>query len=85
MNRISISTITPVYRGADTLKSLAKEINKYRESLIAFSGSLQLVESIFVDDGSSEGSSEILEQLQNEFFMDSCYIAVSNFWTTSGT
>ena len=67
MNQITISTITPVYRGAQTLRELVLAIDKYRMKLENSKAPIRLIESIFVDDGSQDGSSQILYELQNEF------------------
>jgi glycosyltransferase involved in cell wall biosynthesis len=67
MDKISISTITPVYRGADTLKELVSEIQLYRDFLLESKGPLSLTESIFVDDGSQDNSHEVLKEIANEY------------------
>jgi polyisoprenyl-phosphate glycosyltransferase len=67
MNDISISTITPVYRGAKTLRDLALALDEFRIMLEQTNAPFRLRESIFVDDGSQDGSSETLQDLQNEF------------------
>lgn len=67
MNNITISTITPVYRGASTLRDLVVAINEFRENLKKHNSPIQLTESIFVDDGSQDGSGNVLKELQKEF------------------
>lgn len=67
MQLITLSTVTPVYRGAETLRSLVVELDRYRKELISSNGPLRLIESIFVDDGSSDGSSEVLASLKEEY------------------
>jgi polyisoprenyl-phosphate glycosyltransferase len=67
MQLITLSTVTPVYRGAETLRALVAELDQYRKELITAQGPLRLVESIFVDDGSADGSSSVLEELKEEF------------------
>ena len=67
MDKISISTVTPVYRGAETLKKLVSEIQLYREFLQESQGPLRLTESIFVDDGSQDNSNEVLKEIQKEY------------------
>jgi glycosyltransferase involved in cell wall biosynthesis len=67
MELITISTVTPVYRGAATLRALVLELHRYREELVASGCPARLIESIFVDDGSTDDSSKILEELRQEF------------------
>lgn len=67
MNNITISTITPVYRGASTLRDLVLAINEFREGLKKQNSPVQLTESIFVDDGSQDGSGNVLNELKKEF------------------
>jgi len=67
MQVITLSTVTPVYRGAETLRGLVTELDRYRKELIALAGPLRLVESIFVDDGSTDGSSVVLAELKEEY------------------
>jgi len=64
---ITISTVTPVYHGADTLKELVQELDVYRIQLIETNSPMRLIESIFVDDGSTDGSSDVLDKLSKEF------------------
>src|SRR5688572_11633514 len=67
MHFITLSTVTPVYRGAQTLRPLVVELDCYRKELIASSCPLRLIESIFVDDGSDDGSSIVLAELSDEY------------------
>lgn len=67
MNDIQITTVTPVFNGADTLEELVSEIDKYRKALSASNCPLQLMESIFVDDGSTDGSTEVLDELKKKY------------------
>lgn len=67
MHLVTLSTVTPVYRGAETLRALVAELDLYRKELIASPGPLRLVESIFVDDGSTDGSSIVLAELKEEY------------------
>lgn len=67
MTMISISTVTPVYRGEKTLRNLVIALNDYKLQLESSGSPLRLVESIFVDDGALDGSAKVLEELRNEF------------------
>src|SRR5688572_14908388 len=67
MHFITLSTVTPVYRGAQTLRPLVVELDRYRKELTASSCPLRLIESIFVDDGSNDGSSIVLAELTEEY------------------
>lgn len=66
MDQLKISTVTPVYRGADTLRALVSELRLLREYWIATNSPVQLIESVFVDDGSQDGSAEELIKLAAE-------------------
>ncbi len=66
-DQISISTVTPVYRGSKTIRDLVLEIELYKDYLVRIGSPLRIIESIFVDDGSADGSTEELEKLEQEF------------------
>jgi len=63
---IYLSTVTPVYNGAETLRELIDELDRLRQQLIKESGPLQLAESVFVDDGSTDGSDAVLYELSEK-------------------
>ena len=65
MEEVLLSTVTPVYRGVAVVAALAAELDAVRRGLEEQGGPLRLVEAIFVDDGSSDGSAEVLAELQN--------------------
>lgn len=67
MEKALISTVTPVYRGANYLNKLVAEILKLRDLLEEENYPIAMVEAIFVDDGSSDGSSSILAKLESEY------------------
>jgi polyisoprenyl-phosphate glycosyltransferase len=67
MQLITLSTVTPVYRGAETLRALVVELDRYKKELLLSEGPLRLIESIFVDDGSNDGSSILLAELEEEY------------------
>ncbi len=60
---ISISTVTPVYRGAEHLGLLVERLDEVRTAYRNGDAPIEFIESVFVDDGSSDGSSEVLEKL----------------------
>lgn len=66
MPKILLSTVTPVYQGAAFLGDLVSELANVRETLRAGDAPLELVEAIFVDDASADGSAEILSVLAAE-------------------
>lgn len=67
MNRISMSTVTPVYRGEKTLRDLVLALDEFKQKLESSDSPVRLVESIFVDDGSTDRSADVLATLKNEF------------------
>lgn len=61
---LTVSTVTPVYGGVDHLEALVARIGSVRDQLNAGDAPIELIESVFVDDGSTDGSSEVLEKLE---------------------
>lgn len=66
MKVIYLSTVTPVYRGVETLRALVGELESLRLQLIERNSPLRLSESIFVDDDSSDGSEALLTELADQ-------------------
>jgi glycosyltransferase involved in cell wall biosynthesis len=62
--KIRISTITPVYAGADYLEDLVEEIRRLRQLWLDEDAPLLLEEAIFVDDGAIDDSARILDRLE---------------------
>ncbi len=60
MEKILISTVTPVYQGAATLEKLAERLLDERRSWQGQGLPLELMEAIFVDDGSIDDSARVL-------------------------
>lgn len=60
---ITLSTVTPVYSGEKYIKALVQNIHAVRQSWEDMDAPIQMVESIFVDDGSTDKSSDILTEL----------------------
>lgn len=67
MAHIHLSTVTPVYRGAETLRDLVRELERVRVEMNTDVSPIRLVQAIFVDDGSSDGSDEVLRSLAAEY------------------
>lgn len=62
MQRITLSTVTPVYSGAAYLNTLIQEVNTLKIRIESSEAPLVLIESIFVVDGCIDNSLEILQQ-----------------------
>lgn len=67
MGEITLSIITPVYRGENTLEDLVIEIEKEKNKFEENNAPLRLVEVIFVDDGSRDNSNKILKKLEKKY------------------
>jgi glycosyltransferase involved in cell wall biosynthesis len=63
---VFLSTVTPVYRGAKTLRELVEALGEVRRELESRNSPIHLAESIFVDDGSEDGSMRLLRELSAE-------------------
>ncbi|RAI85578.1 glycosyltransferase [Algoriphagus yeomjeoni] len=64
---IYLSTVTPVYRGSEFLEKLVYEIAKVKEELEGINAPFRILESVFVDDGSIDGSDLVLEKLSKTY------------------
>lgn len=64
---ITVSTVTPVYCGREYLEALADQLEQLREKWSQEKAPIKLLESIFVDDGSSDGSSHVLSELADKY------------------
>lgn len=67
MEKISISTVTPVYAGKLYLPTLVAELAELRAKWESESAPLQLIEAIFVDDASVDNSTKILDELAKQY------------------
>lgn len=65
--RVLVSTVTPVYRGAQTVEELASRLDAVRRRWDEEGWPFRLVESIFVDDASVDDSAAVLERLEAQF------------------
>ncbi len=63
MEKILISTVTPVYQGEATLDDLVRRLRDERRSWQRDGLPLELMEAIFVDDGSVDDSARVLRRL----------------------
>lgn len=59
---ITISTITPVYKGEKYLSALIEELEKVRNEWNEKYEGIKLIESIFVLDGAQDNSAEVLRE-----------------------
>lgn len=64
MEKVYLSTVTPVYQGASYLRDLVAELDAVRNALAAEDGPLELLEAIFVDDAAVDDSAELLTELR---------------------
>ncbi|MDX5477727.1 MAG: glycosyltransferase [Cyclobacteriaceae bacterium] len=64
---IYISTVTPVFQGVAYLESLVVEICKVKDELEAVDAPVRILESVFVDDGSTDGSQQVLGDLAKKY------------------
>jgi glycosyltransferase involved in cell wall biosynthesis len=67
MEKVYLSTVTPVYQGAPFLKKLVEELNIVRTQLADGGAPLQLREAIFVDDSSVDNSAQILSEIASKY------------------
>jgi len=67
MEKIALSTVTPVYCGEKYLKNLVNELEKVRNFFSEKELPIELVESIFVDDGSIDNSYIVLKELEKQY------------------
>lgn len=67
MQKISLSTVTPVYLGKAYLPTLVTELAELRTHWETEGAPMQLIEAIFVDDASIDGSATVLECLVKEY------------------
>ncbi len=64
--KICVSTVTPVYQGEAYLRTLVEELATLRAEWADSRLPLDLIEAIFVDDGSRDRSAEVLRALERE-------------------
>ena len=63
MNKVSITTVTPVYSGKDFLPDLIARIEQVRDKWSNANSPLELTEAIFVNDASVDGSLPVLYEI----------------------
>lgn len=66
MNKLSLTTVTPVYRGKDYLADLVAKIEEIRNKWSAEKAPVELIEAIFVNDASIDGSQDLLVSLEQQ-------------------
>ena len=64
--KLTLCTVTPVFRGEKYLRELVTELSRVRTEWEQQNAPIELLESIFVDDGAVDGSSELLAELSEE-------------------
>ena len=64
MPEVSVSTVTPVYSGQDSLEPLVAELDALRTRWAAGGGPLRLREAIFVNDSAVDDSAAVLARLE---------------------
>ena len=79
MNDICISTVTPVFLGEDFLDALVNKLEILRVKLINDQCNLILLESIFVVDGATDQSLEVLRKLEKKYSWVRVIILSKNF------
>lgn len=63
---VTISLVTPVYRGREHLTELVRRVGDVRDELAGSDAPIQLLEHVLVDDGSTDGSDDVLAGLAEE-------------------
>jgi len=63
---VTISIVTPVYRGRDHLADLVARVDAVRQRLEREAAPYRVLEHVLVDDGSTDGSDEVLAELDQE-------------------
>lgn len=64
MNKVGITTVTPVYSGKDFLPDLVAKIEAVRDKWSSSRSPMELTEAIFVNDASEDGSLHVLNEIQ---------------------
>ncbi len=65
--KVSISTVTPVYAGESYLAELVNQLDEIRQKWRRENYPIQLNESIFVDDESIDNSAQLLKNMENSY------------------
>jgi hypothetical protein len=66
MEKLTVSTATPIYVGGNYLLALVEKIEQIRDKWNTADTSVELLEAIFVKDAAIDDSLDILEQLRVE-------------------
>ena len=83
--KVTLSTVTPVYRGAEYLRDLVGHLDSLRSRWIETDCPVMLIESLFVDDHSNDDSSSVLAELSEEHEWVNIVTLSRNFGQHSAT
>lgn len=64
---VTLSVVTPVYRGREHLRALVERVDAARQALELDAAPLRIIEHVLVDDGSTDGSEDELASLAVEY------------------
>jgi glycosyltransferase involved in cell wall biosynthesis len=67
MDRLMVTTVTPVYAGADYLETLVQGLDRLRMDWDEGNAPICLAESIFVIDAAIDDSLQVLDKLEQQF------------------
>ena len=67
MEKIYLSTVTPVYRGANYIRELVSALDSFQEELQQTDLPVELIEAIFVDDAAVDNSADLLDELRERY------------------
>jgi len=65
--KLTLCTVTPVYRGEKYLSALVEQLDQLRQSWDEQGAPICLLEAIFVDDGSVDSSATLLNKLAEQY------------------
>jgi glycosyltransferase involved in cell wall biosynthesis len=83
--KVTLSTVTPVYSGAEYLRDLVGHIDDLRSRWIDANSPIMLIEALFVDDNSNDNSSSVLAELSEQYEWVNIVTLSRNFGQHSAT